>query len=144
MSTVHTIPAPRRDHRRDRGAAESVGAEGTASSHEPPQVFAPLADIFECAEALYVVAEMPGIDPDSVEVTFERSVLRLAARNQMSPPAGMSLLHSEYRVGDFERTFTIGVEVDAGRIEASIRDGLLRVMLPKAAPTSHRVAVKVD
>ena len=123
-----------------REAATAAGTEPTRSG----PVFVPATDIYETANGLVLFAEIPGTDPGSISVTLDRQVLRLSARTQMAAPAGYSLIHAEYRHGDFERAFTLPLEVDAERIEATVKDGLLKVVLPKAAPAPARtISVKV-
>ena len=92
-----------------REAAAPTGSEPTRSG----PVFLPATNIYETAEGLLLFAEVPGTDPGSISVTLDRAVLRLGARSKMAPPAGYSLIHGEYRHGDYERAFTLPFEVDA-------------------------------
>lgn len=115
-------------------------AGGTEPARTAP-VFAPATDIWETADRLVLVAEIPGADPEAVDVSVERGVLRVTARTRMTPPTGHSLIHAEYRDGDYDRAFTLPTAIDAERIEATVKDGLLRLVLPKAAPP-RKIAVK--
>ena len=118
------------------------GVPDRAESTREVPVFAPATDIFETGDKLFVEAEIPGADPDSVEVTVERNILRIAARSRMQPPTGYSLIHAEYRYGDYERSFSLGTEVDTGAIEATVKDGVLTLVLPKAKPEARKISVK--
>lgn len=110
---------------------------------EARQVFQPQVDIVETADAVYLVADMPGVDENGADLMLEKHVLTL--RGRVEPPSrpGYTLGYAEFQVGDYERTFTISSEIDRDRIEASMKDGVLSVKLPKSqrAATQH-IAVK--
>jgi HSP20 family molecular chaperone IbpA len=57
-------------------------------------------------------------------------------------PEGYRLAYAEYRVGDFHRRFTLSDQIDRNKIEAAVKDGVLRLHLPKAEPTTRKIAVK--
>lgn len=117
--------------------------QGGAVAERPRSVpvFAPVTDIFETKDGFIVCAEMPGVDADSVSVTLDRDVLRIAGSTKPPRPDGYSLIHAEYRPGDYERSFALAVPVDADRIDASVKDGVLKLVLPKAAPVAARKIV---
>ena len=73
---------------------------------------------------------MPGVQPPDVDVRFEKGELSLYGKVQPRP-APTEYLDEEYGVGDFYRSFTIGEEVDAAKISAECRDGILTIHLPK-------------
>lgn len=116
----------------------STGGEST----RPVPVFIPATDIFDAKDKLILVAEIPGADPNSVAVSLDRNVLSIRAAGKMQPPSGYSLIHAEYRDGDYQRAFALGTEVDADGIEATVRDGVLRIVLPKVEPAVRQIAVK--
>ena len=121
-----------------------TGTGGAETASKQP-VFLPNTDIWETKDQLVLVAEIPGADPESVEVSVDRDVLQISARSRMAPPTGHSLIHAEYRDGDYQRSFTLPATIDAGRIEATVKDGLLKLVLPKVAPPpARRVAIKVE
>lgn len=122
-----------------REAARSEPAEPARNA----PVFQPATDIWETKDRLIIVAEIPGADPDSVEARIDRNVLRITARSRMTRPAGYSLIHAEYRDGDYERSFALPNEIDADGIEATVRDGLLTLVLPKTAPATRKIAIKL-
>jgi HSP20 family molecular chaperone IbpA len=57
-------------------------------------------------------------------------------------PEGYDLAYAEYRVGDYQRSFSLSSQVDQEHIEATLKDGVLRLCLPKAGPTTKKIAVK--
>ncbi|MBN1542434.1 Hsp20/alpha crystallin family protein [candidate division KSB1 bacterium] len=108
------------------------------------KVFVPLVDISEKDDAIYLTADMPGIDEQSVDITLEKNVLTLEGRVDSTPPEGYELSYMEYETGDFQRSFTLSDEIDRERIEAHVKDGVLQVVLPKAEPAkARRIEVKV-
>jgi len=114
--------------------------QGTERPARRP-VFVPATDIYETGEHLILLAEMPGAAPDSIELTLERRVLTIHARAEDHGHPGYQEVYSEYREGDYERAFTLSEEIDRERIEASYRDGVLRLVLPKAESSKPR---KID
>ena len=95
------------------------------------RVFVPLVDIVEDEEALVLVADMPGVDERGVDITVEKNVLTIKGAVASDTPPGYKLTYEEYGVGDYERSFTVPNEIDRDKIHATIKDGVLRLMLPK-------------
>jgi HSP20 family molecular chaperone IbpA len=126
----------------DREVAATV--EGTERTRTRP-AYAPRTDIFEQDDGLVILADMPGVSPESVEVTLERQVLTIRGRTEDSPPQGFSPVYREYQPGDYERAFTLSEDFDAERIEASCQNGVLRLLLPKTGPAqTKRIQVRAS
>ena len=106
----------------------------------------PVVDVRETKDAIEVVAELPGLRPDDVEVNVENNVLTIAGEKQQElteggPEAEYHLV--ERRCGRFERSFTLPRSVDAEKIGARFEHGLLTVTLPKAeAAKPRRVEIR--
>jgi HSP20 family protein len=90
----------------------------------------PRVDIFETDTDLILLAEMPSVKPDDVELHFDRGELVLHARIHPRERTG-AILTEEFALADFYRVFQIHEAVDAARIEASCKNGVLTVKLPK-------------
>jgi HSP20 family protein len=90
----------------------------------------------------YVVADMPGVDENSVDITLEQNVLTIDGYAAPVEPKGHRLAYAEYRVGDYQRRFTLSDQIDRDKIEATVKDGVLRLHLSKVAPTARKIAVK--
>jgi HSP20 family protein len=104
--------------------------------------FTPRVDIYETDHELTLYADVPGVRPDGVDLRYERGELILHGKVQPRQQAGSYLLN-EYEVGDFYRAFTIHESIDAGRISAECKNGVLTVHLPKVeAAKPRRIAVK--
>jgi len=107
------------------------------------KVYAPAVDIYEAKEAMVVIADMPGVDDKSVDITLDKNVLTITGTVEPASYKGYSIVHAEYDVGDYERAFTISDEVDRDRIEASVKNGVVRLTLPKAERVkAKKIAVK--
>ena len=105
--------------------------------------FTPAVDIFERDETTVIMADMPGVAPDDVDVTLERQILTLRGKVKPYAPEGYRLLSSEYRVGDYIRVFTLSDEVDQARIDAEFKNGVLRLELPRSPETQpKKISVK--
>jgi len=105
--------------------------------------FIPRADIYEVDDQIIIVADVPGAKEDSVEVTLEKNVLTLNAYVEPVLPEGFALSYAEYEVGDYQRSFKLSSEIDQEKIAATIKDGVLRLYLPKVgAARSRTIAVK--
>jgi HSP20 family protein len=101
-------------------------------------VFIPPADIYETGDDLVIMCEMPGVASDGVDITLERRVLTIRARSANQQHAGYQRVYSEYADGDYERVFTLSEDIDRDRIEATAKDGVLHLVLPKAGPAKAR------
>jgi HSP20 family molecular chaperone IbpA len=93
--------------------------------------FVPRADIYETDEGISVVVDMPGVDETSVDIVLEDNVLSINGYVEPMQPEGHTLAFAEYRIGDFERAFTLSDKIDTDGIDATVKDGILRLYLPK-------------
>ena len=116
--------------------------EGTAERTRTRPAFVPRVDIYETDAAIGLVADMPGVDETSIEITLENRALTVKGLVEPMWPEGHELAYAEYRVGDFERSFTLPDLIDSAGIQATARDGVLRLHLPKAAPVTTKVTVQ--
>jgi HSP20 family molecular chaperone IbpA len=102
----------------------------------------PRTDVFETNEALILVADVPGADQDSVELSLTDDVLVLRARPVSAAPEGWLPAGSEFELADYERSFRLTSEIDREGISAAITNGRLRVTLKKRQPRSSRIEVR--
>jgi len=108
--------------------------EGSPAEAErvAPPTFVPAVDIYETDEGAVLVADLPGCEVGNVDVHYEDGVLHIVGHVKPDEFPGHELTYSEYRVGEFDRTFSVSELVDPSKIQASVKDGVLRVLLPKA------------
>lgn len=100
--------------------------------------FTPAVDIFERGETTVLIADMPGVAPEDVDVTLERQVLTLHGKVKPHAPESYRALSSEYRVGDYIRVFTLSDEIDQDKIHAAFKNGVLRLELPRSPETKPK------
>ena len=118
--------------RRPRGETER-----TSGRSFPP------VNIFRQGEDYVAVAELPGIDKGDLEVQILDNRIRLAGKREIAYEEGHSVHRRERRAGRFDRTFDLPVEIDAERVKAEFRDGLLAIHLPRAESDKPR-SVPID
>src|SRR5438445_9385505 len=105
----------------------------------------PPADIYETRDSIVVLAEMPGVAPDGVDITLERRVLTIRGRSAANSHPGYQRVYDEYADGDYERVFTLSENIDRDRIEATPKDGVLHLVLPKAeAAKARKIELKAS
>ncbi len=118
--------------------------EGLERTRDRP-IYASRVDIVETEDALETLADMPGVTKEGVEVTLDQRVLSIRGRPDISLPEELAPLYLEYQPGDYERAFTLSDAVDPTGIEARVKDGVLHLRLPKAAPAKRqRIEVRAD
>lgn len=111
--------------------------EATVERLRDGRIYRPNVDILEEQDELRLLADMPGVTADSIEIDFEEGVLTIQGKVAPRKVEGVSLLQ-EYGVGDFYRTFRVSEQVDASRIRAEYADGVLTVHLPKVEAAKPR------
>lgn len=105
--------------------------------------FAPPVDIHDGPEGLTLEADLPGATESSLHIQLEDNVLSLYAKLDSPEPESTRLIHQEYPVGDFHRSFILSDEVDRDRITAELKNGVLRIFLPKAdRARARRIEIK--
>lgn len=115
-------------------------AGGAGAEHEPTRAserYVPLpVDIYEDEQGLVVVADVPGVAPDDLDVSVERGVLTIQARAAHAAPG--TPIYREYELSGFFRQFRLPEEVDVGGIAADVKHGVLTLRLPRAEQAQPR------
>lgn len=112
--------------------------DGRPETARGAAVYRPVADIVEGDGGVVVQIEMPGVPSEDVEIAVERRVLTVRGRGRVTAPEGYRLVHAEYGEGDYERSFTLGQDIDEAGIAAEMRNGVLTLTLPRAAAAKPR------
>ena len=107
--------------------------ERREESTRPGVYFLPPVDIFETRDELILLADMPGVPPDGLDVNLEGDELTVSATVRPEDYEGLKPLHVEYGVGGYYRRFKLGEAVDRERIQAQLKNGSLLLRLPKSA-----------
>lgn len=117
------------------------GAERTRSK----KLYTPPVDIIEGGDGLFLIADMPGVDEKSVDITLEKNILTIYGAVDPEIPENRRLVSAEYGIGDYQRSFTLSDEIDREKIEATVRNGVLRLTLPRAeAAKTRKIPVKAQ
>ena len=115
-----------------------------AQTTDQKQVFSPQTDIYETDSAVVVVADLPGVTEESLEVTVENNKLKIHGSTDASSE-DHRLTYKEYRTGDFERRFVLSNKVDGQNIEAQFKNGVVELTLPKTREAAiKKIPVKAS
>jgi len=121
----------------DKELAKKNPSAVTRREHEPERaVFVPAADIWETPEAIVLRLDMPGVEPDAVDVKVERGTLIVDGKVTNNQNA--KVLYAEQRSGDFHREFSLSDDLDTNAISARMNAGVLTLTVAKAAKVKPR------
>lgn len=123
---------------------ETDGNMATVERTRNSTTYTPRFDIVECADELTLYGDLPGVTPEDLDVRFENEHVivhgRVAPRHE-----DLEHIYGEYGIGDFYREFRVNEAVDADKIHAELKDGVLTLHLPKAeAIKPKRIKVKSE
>lgn len=105
----------------------------------------PPVDIYEDADGILLYADLPGVSRDRLDLRVQGDNLLIDAQASLNLPAQLQMLHVETRALRYRRAFTLSHELDAARIDASLKDGVLMLRIPRVeAARPRRIAVRVD
>lgn len=96
------------------------------------------ADAYRVGDRFFLHVDLPGVDPDSIDVTVEKNALTISAERRWETSEDVQVLHGERPFGTFSRQFFLGDSLDADRIEAGYDHGVLTVSIPVAESAKAR------
>ncbi len=106
------------------------------ATRDETRYIAPPVDIYETDDALVVVADLPGVKSDEVDIRVEDNILTIKGKADYDPPA--NILRGEFNLQGYYRQFQLSDEVDQGKISAESKNGVLTIRLPKAEKSKPR------
>ena len=113
-------------------------------SSDAPAV-APAVDIWETEAGIDLTADLPGVSREALEIKVDGETLTIAGTVSLGESEQMELLHVEVREPLFRRSFTLSRELDASAIQASLKDGVLRMHIPRQEEAKPRkIEVRLD
>lgn len=116
--------------------------QNVPDTREESRTLIPPVDIFEAEQGLAVVADLPGVVKEDVEIQVENNILSIRGKARSALPG--EPLHREYQLQTYYRQFELGDAVDRDAIRAEMKHGVLTIHLPKAqAHTPKKIAVQV-
>src|SRR6188474_590929 len=115
-----------------------------AAKAQESLALAPAVDIYENAQGITVQADMPGVSKDGLSIQADRNSLVIEGNAVIDVPAAMEAIHADVQATRYRRSFALSGELDAERIEATLKDGVLTLRIPKRAEFRPRkVEVRV-
>lgn len=124
-------------------AKEKAEVTSAGEQTRPGLVFTPAVDIFETDKEITVLADMPGVKAQDLDIDLHDNVLSLDGNVQLPEGSDEVDVIREYRTGKYYRQFTLSQVIDQGKIEAAMKEGVLRLTLPKVeAATPRKIAVR--
>jgi HSP20 family molecular chaperone IbpA len=115
--------------RQSRGREAAEGSEWT---------LVPDVDIYEDAEGIYVKADMPGVSKDRLDIEVNKDALTIEGEARIDMPEGMEAMYADIRSTRYRRSFVLSTELDTDKIDATLKDGVLSVHIPKRAEAKPR------
>jgi HSP20 family protein len=101
-------------------------------------------DVVEDATGITLMADLPGVSNDKLTVRVDGDTLLIEGELALDMPEGMEATYAEIQVPRFRRAFTLSRDLDTSKCDAALKDGVLRLRVPKAAHTQPRkIEVKV-
>jgi HSP20 family molecular chaperone IbpA len=119
-------------------AATAAGQEPTKQQQQPQRSALPAVDVFEDETGITLLADMPGVPRDGLELKVEGDELLIEGSVQAATPDNMEAVYAEVRIPRFRRSFTLSRELDSANVDASLKDGVLTVRIPKQAHAQPR------
>ena len=128
------------------GESEMTTRESTETGkYEPEMTLRPPVDIFEDAEGITLIADMPGVSRERLNIEVDKDMLLVEGDARIAMPEGMEAVHADVRATRYRRTFALSSELEADRIDASLKDGVLNVRIPKRPEVRPRkIEVRVE
>ena len=124
-------------------AKEKAEVTTPAEQTKPGLVFTPAVDIFETDKEITLLADMPGVKAGNLNIDLSENVLTLDGDVKAPEGDGEVDVIREYRTGKFYRQFTLSQVIDQSKIDAELKEGVLRLRLPKVeAATPRKISVK--
>lgn len=114
------------------------------TNRDKATVYTPAVDIYENENSFVLYADIPGADEKSVEITVEKDQLLIQAKVNDEVPVGSKLRYSEYGIGDYKRSFSLGDRIDRENIEASVKNGVLKLVLPRIEPVVRKIEIQTE
>jgi HSP20 family molecular chaperone IbpA len=134
-----------KEARTDIQKAEKAGVPAVPEQTRAGAVYSPSVDIFENDSSITVLADMPGVQAQDLEIDLRERVLTLTGRVTLPDSSKESDVLREFVSGTFLRQFTLSETIDQGRIDARLANGVLRLELPKVEKARPRkITVSTD
>jgi len=115
-----------------RTASDWLQNQTTSQGPFPP------INVFQQGHDILAVIELPGVDKNDLQIQAKNNTIQISGRKAVTYPEGVSLHRRERMRGEFDRTITLPVRIDADHIKAEYRDGILALFLPRSESDKPR------
>jgi HSP20 family molecular chaperone IbpA len=136
MSVTTTPTTTTTDLQTDSAAQPAQPAQ--AADSEPGRAITPRVDVSEDDTGITLLADLPGVAREQLALHVEADTLHIEGTVGAATPGGLEPVYAEVRLPRYRRAFTLSRELDASRIEAQLKDGVLRLRIPKQAHAQPR------
>jgi HSP20 family molecular chaperone IbpA len=124
---------------------EARSVATTTEATRPGVLLTPPVDIFEDPHALTVLADMPGVTREHLTIDLHEGVLTITGHAPAPGESDEVAVLQEYQAGTFQRSFTLSEAIDQAQIQATLKNGVLRLRLPKAERAKPRqITIRAD
>ena len=124
-------------------AKDKQEVSASVEQTRPGLTFTPAVDIFETDKAITLLADMPGVNAENLDIDLHQNVLTLTGEAQPAEGKTETYVLQEFRTGRYIRQFSLSDTIDQKKIEAEMANGVLRLVLPKAEKAVPRkISVK--
>ena len=105
----------------------------------------PRVDVLEDKGGITLLADLPGVAREELDLKVDGDTLVIDAKVQQDTPEGLEAVYAELRLPRYRRAFTLSGDLDTGRIEANLKDGVLRLRIPKKEHAQpRRIAIQTE
>lgn len=148
---MHNESTARNDQQQSQGAsgmpAERAQQQQQSQPQQPPQrqqpqrdaaALLPAVDVVETQDGITLHADMPGVSRDGLDIQVEAGSLTIEGEFSLDLPEGMQASYADVGLARYRRVFTLSKELDADKVSADLRNGVLTLRIPKAAHAQPR------
>ncbi len=136
------------DNQSDKSATQQSGASQSSQAQSEQRgrrrEYVPAVDLIESDKEVTLIVDIPGVPESGVDLNIEKSILSLTAVPEDGVIAGKKLAYSEYGVGEYKRSFALSDDIDKENVSAKLKNGVLRITLPKSAPVTKKIGITAE
>ena len=114
-----------------KSAADPERESGTHDVGRSDLTLVPEVDIYEDNGGIWVLADMPGVSKDRLDIEVNKDALTIEGEAKIDMPGGIEALYADVRSTRYRRSFVLSAELDTENVDAVLKDGVLRIRIPK-------------
>lgn len=126
------------DIQRKSAGADQVSRAASVANSEREQALLPPVDVIEDSAGITLLADLPGVPRDKLQLHIDDDQLVIEGEVELSLPEGTQSNHAELRVPRYRRSFQLSRELDGEQVQAELKNGVLKLRIPKAAHAQPR------